>query len=292
MNVRVSQLKDRIYARFIDLGWSQKRTTCTLLAGTALLLLLPYPAAAIFGIGDVVFDPTSYATLGKIWSQDATTYTKITEEVAQLDKIYAQGQAMYNQALAMAKKIDSLKRLKWKTVETAFVSDETPNRYGETANWPITVNGSSPFAKLAWKTGTLFLNSSTDTFLKKELLGNSGALASLASIEEQDGSASKCLATIAEYRTAANENLSAIDALQADDDADDDADNLRRCPTESRQRGTGSIDSRATQSRRASRLPCGAKHHLKQLAAQRCRRGDECIWHSAIVSQCSNSGLR
>ena len=187
--------------------------------------LLPYPAAALFGIGDVVFDPTSYATLGKILSSDASTYTKITEEVTQLGKIYAQGQAMYNQAMAMAKRIESIKRLKWNTVETAFVSDETANRYGETANWPITVNGSSPFAKLAWKTGTLFLNSNTDSFLRTELLGNSGLLANLASIEEQDGSASKCLATIAEYRTAANQNLDAITALQDEDDDDDDDDN-------------------------------------------------------------------
>ena len=225
MKIRLDQIKHPVASRLAALGWSRRRMALTLAGGGVLVLLLPFPAAAIFGLGDVVFDPTSYATLGKIWSQDTSTYVKVTEEVAQLGKIYAQGQAMYNQALAMAKKIDSLKRLKWKTIEAAFVTDETPNRYGETANWPITVNGASPFAKLAWKTGTLFLNSSTDTFLRTELLGNSGALASLASIEEQDGSASKCLATIAEYRTAANENQSAVDALQNDDDADDDDDN-------------------------------------------------------------------
>ena len=32
----------------------------------AAVLLLPSPAAALFGLGDIVFDPTSYATLGKI----------------------------------------------------------------------------------------------------------------------------------------------------------------------------------------------------------------------------------
>lgn len=225
MKSKIIVLKNHLYSRFATWGWSRKRTKYTLVAAVGVSVLLPYPAAAIFGIGDVVFDPTSYATLGKIWSSDASTLVKVTEEVTQLEKIYSQGQAMYNQAMAMAKKIDSIQRLKWKTVETAFVSDATENRYGETANWPITVNGSSPFAKLAWKTGTLFLNTNTDTFLRAELLGNSGLLASLASIEEQDGSASKCLATIAEYRTAASQNLDAVNALQDEDDDDDDDDN-------------------------------------------------------------------
>ena len=53
----------------------------------------------------------------KIWSSDVSTYAKVTEEVAQLGKIYAQGMAMYSHAMAMAKRIESLKRLKWKTIE-------------------------------------------------------------------------------------------------------------------------------------------------------------------------------
>ena len=47
---------------------------------TTALLLVPTPAAALFGLGDIVFDPTSYATLAKIWSSDASTLTKVTEE--------------------------------------------------------------------------------------------------------------------------------------------------------------------------------------------------------------------
>lgn len=215
----------RVRSSFGRQSWPKKQITYTVASTVAILLLVPFPAAGLFGLGDVVFDPTSYVTLGKIWSSNVSTYAKVTEEVAQLGKIYAQGMAMYNQAMAMAKRIQSLHRLKWKTVATAFIADETRNRYGETANWPITVNGSPAWAKTAWQTGTLLVNGNTDAFLRTELLGNSGALAQLASIEEQDGSASKCLATIAEYRTAINQNEAAIDSLQDDTDSDSDDNN-------------------------------------------------------------------
>ena len=42
-----------------------------LVAGLGYLAVNPLPVYAIFGIGDVVFDPTSYATIGKIWSSSA-----------------------------------------------------------------------------------------------------------------------------------------------------------------------------------------------------------------------------
>lgn len=223
--VQFSQLSTRLRSRFLTRSWSRKQITYTVATTAAILLLAPFPAAGLFGIGDVVFDPTSYATLAKIWSSDISTYAKVTEEVVQLGKIYSQGMAMYNQAMAMAKRIEGLRRMRWKTVETAFVADGTQNRYGETANWPITVNGSPAWAKTAWQAGTLLLDGNTDTFLRTELLGKSGALAQLASIEQQDGSASKCLATIAEYRTALNENQLAVDNLEDDDDSDSEDDN-------------------------------------------------------------------
>ena len=93
----------KILNKFGRLNWS-KRLRLFLTAGTTFLLLLPTPAAALFGIGDVVFDPTSYATLAKIWSSDATTLTKVIEEVTQLGKIYGNAVQTYNQAMAMAQR--------------------------------------------------------------------------------------------------------------------------------------------------------------------------------------------
>ena len=105
-----------------------------------MLLLLPTPAAALFGFGDIVFDPTSYATLAKIWSSDATTLTKVTEEVGQLGQIYANAVQTYGQAMAMAQ-TSATQPMNWLTVGITAVNDATGNRFGEAANWAAMVNG-------------------------------------------------------------------------------------------------------------------------------------------------------
>lgn len=202
-----------------------KRAIAFGLAAVAALLLLPSPAAALFGLGDIVFDPTSYATLGKIWSSDASTLTKVTEEVSQLDKIYSNAVQTYNQAMAMARSFTHASRMNWLTVGITAVEDATANRYGETANWAALVNGNPALASAAWKNATLPMTDDSGTFLSHEVLGSSANLTNLASIEALDGSSTKCLSEIAEYRTAAQTNSLAISQLQSADDDDTDETN-------------------------------------------------------------------
>lgn len=193
--------------------------------GAAALLLMPSPAAALFGLGDIVFDPTSYATLGKIWSSDASTLTKVTEEVTQLGKIYANAVQTYNQAMAMARSFSHASRMKWFTVGITAVQDATGNKYGETANWAALVNGNPTLASSAWKNATLPIANDSSSFLSHESLGSSANLTNLASVEALDGSSTKCLSVIAEYRTAAQTNSLAINQLQSADDDDGDETN-------------------------------------------------------------------
>lgn len=193
--------------------------------GAAALLLMPSPAAALFGLGDIVFDPTSYATLGKIWSSDASTLTKVMEEVTQLGKIYANAVQTYNQAMAMARSFSHANRMNWLTVGITAVRDATGNKYGETANWAALVNGNPALAPSAWKSATLPMTDDSSSFLSHETLGSSANLTNLASVEALDGSSTKCLSEIAEYRTAAQGNLLAINQLQSADDDDSDETN-------------------------------------------------------------------
>lgn len=188
--------------------------------GLAGLLLMPSPAAALFGLGDIVFDPTSYATLGKIWSSDASTLTKVTEEVTQLGKIYTNAVQTYNEAMAMARNFSHASRMNWLTVGITAVGDATGNKYGETANWAALVNGNPALASSAWKSATLPMTDDSSSFLSHETLGSSANLTNLASIEALDGSSTKCLSEIAEYRTAAQTNSLAIGQLQSADDDD------------------------------------------------------------------------
>ena len=202
-----------------------KRLVAVGVIATVALLLIPTPAAALFRLGDIVFDPTSYATLAKIWSSDASTLTKVTEELGQLRQIYANGVQTYREAMAMAQNVNRFTRLNWLTVGITAVNDATANRFGEAANWAAMVNGNPALTSSAWTSATLPMSANSSSFLSKETLGSSVNLANLASVEATDGSSTKCLSEIAEYRSAAQGNAVAIAQLQTADNDDGEATN-------------------------------------------------------------------
>jgi len=221
MRIYIDRLKHAIYEMCGQLR-TTKRLALFGSVALVLLLLMPNPAAAIFGLGDVVFDPTSYATLGKIWTSDANTLVKVTEEVAQLDKIYSNGIQLYNQAMAMAQRVSHMNRMNWLTMSITAVDDATQNRYGESANWAALVNGNRGLASSAWRNATLAINTDTSSLLSRESLGNSGHLANLASLEAADGSSTKYLSEISEYRSTSLANSLAVQNLQTADNDDGD----------------------------------------------------------------------
>ena len=69
------------------------------------------------------------------------------------------------------------------------------------------------------------MSNDSRSFLAQETLGSSANLSNLASVEATDGSSTKCLSEIAEYRTAAQTNTLAIGQLQSADDDDGDGTN-------------------------------------------------------------------
>jgi hypothetical protein len=95
-----------------------------LLLGIGYLAVNPQPLYAIFGVGDVVFDPTTYATIGEIWDQDISNGAKLVETYNQTVKIVENGLQMYNLAMAMSQRIEN--KSVWKMA--AFrVGDEEGN---------------------------------------------------------------------------------------------------------------------------------------------------------------------
>jgi hypothetical protein len=188
---------------------------------TGLTVLFPRPAAAIFGFGDIVFDPSSYATLGKIFTSDASLLAKTIQTYNETVKIYQNGLNLYNQAKYMSLRFSRARRLSWRTVAQAAVNDYTQNRYGETVNWPAMVNGRPELASGAWTAATVPVTHTS--YLSSEIAGSSRLLAHLASVEAQDGSAAKCLSTIAQYRQNAGANAAAFENLAgAQTDSTDD----------------------------------------------------------------------
>src|SRR6201996_3143364 len=108
-----------------------------------LLVVSATPAFALFGVGDIVFDPTSYASL-----------------VSQLTTIESQYNMLKNNISHF-----SLKQ-QWQTTLTALKNANVANMFGETAGVNIALNTNSPGASLtAWKAATVSVEGGTGTYL-------------------------------------------------------------------------------------------------------------------------------
>jgi hypothetical protein len=59
-----------------------------LLLSIGYLAVNPPPMYAIFGFGDIVFDPSSWASLGHIWDQDISNGAKLVETYNSVDESY------------------------------------------------------------------------------------------------------------------------------------------------------------------------------------------------------------
>jgi hypothetical protein len=162
------------------------------------LALMPVqPAFAIFGMGDVVFDPSAYTTLGHIWQEDISTGAKLIQEYNQLVKIYTTGMNLYNFSRAMAQSFRSGQRLAWMMAVEPAVNDYTESRYGETILWPRMMNGGPALAPQAWTAATVPMNA-YPYFNPQAAVGST--LADLASVEAMDGSAKKCLQIVTRHQ--------------------------------------------------------------------------------------------
>src|SRR5271156_2678653 len=112
--------------------FNMKKHRKYLLAG-GLLLATATPGFALFGIGDIVFDPTSYASL-----------------VSQLTTLESQYNMLKNNVTHF-----SLKQ-QWQTTLHALENVNVANMFGETAGIKIALNTNNPSASLTgWQAATV-----------------------------------------------------------------------------------------------------------------------------------------
>ena len=170
-----------------------------LIAGTALLLTAT-PGFALFGLGDIVFDPTSYASL-----------------VSQLTTLETQYNMLKNNITHF-----SLKQ-QWQTTLHTLENVDVANMFGETAGVKIALNSNSPSTSTtAWKAATVTMNSGTGNYLQGQSLGST-RISQLAMIETSDGISPDCLTAVGQYRTNRTENATANSSLLSDQfDSSDD----------------------------------------------------------------------
>ncbi|HEY0308053.1 MAG TPA: hypothetical protein VGB94_07820 [Acidobacteriaceae bacterium] len=163
-----------------------------LLGAGAALLLAATPSFALFGVGDIVFDPTSYASL-----------------VSQLTTLETQYNMLKNNITHF-----SLKQ-QWQTTLHALENVNVANMFGETTGMSIALNNNSPSASsTAWKTATVPLNSNASTYLAGQTLGSS-RMSQLAMIETSDGVSPDCLTAMGQYRSGRTTNLTANSSLMS-----------------------------------------------------------------------------
>jgi hypothetical protein len=144
-----------------------------LLAG-GLLLATATPSFALFGIGDIVFDPTSYASL-----------------VSQLTTLESQYNMLKNNVTHFSFK------QQWHTTLNQLKNANVANMFGETAGVNIALNSNSPSA----------------TYLQGQTVGNSAQLSQLAMIEMSDSVSPDCLTAVGQYRAGRSQNGTATNSL-------------------------------------------------------------------------------
>jgi len=163
-----------------------------LIAGAAIVLTAT-PSFALFGLGSIVFDPTSYASL-----------------VQQLTTLQMQYNMVKNNLTHFSAK------QQWQTTLHMLENVNVANMFGETAGIRIALNSNSPSTSTAaWKTATIPMNSGASSYLQGRSLGSS-RISQLAMIETADSVSPDCLTAVGQYRSNRTENATANSSLLSD----------------------------------------------------------------------------
>jgi len=173
-----------------------------IVATGAALLLAATPSFALFGIGDIVFDPTSYASL-----------------VSQLTTLESQYNMLKNNIVHFSFK------QQWQTTLHTLENVIVANMFGETAGMRIALNSNSPTASItAWKRATVPINSNATSYLQGQTLGST-RMSQLAMIETSDAISPDCLTAVGQYRGFRSENATANTSLLSQQFESSDATN-------------------------------------------------------------------
>ena len=159
--------------------------------GGVLLFMTATPSFALFGIGDIVFDPTSYASLVTQATTALNQFRMIESNIAHF----------------------SFKQ-QWQTTLNALKNANVSNMFGETNGMSIALNSNSPSTSTtAWKNATVPVSSNTASYLQGQTVGNSAQLSQLAMIEMSDSISPDCLTAVGQYRTTRIQDATANSAL-------------------------------------------------------------------------------
>lgn len=170
-----------------------------LIVGSVVFGLVATPSFALFGLGDIVFDPTSYASLVSQLSQMETQYNMLKTNLTHFS---------FKQA--------------WTTERAQLTRVPFGNVFGETNGMDAALTSNNPStAQAAWQNSTEQVDSNATTYLTTQTAGGA-ARSQLAMVESTDATSTACLNAVGAYNAAASANVSAESDLQSSQLDDDD----------------------------------------------------------------------
>jgi hypothetical protein len=187
-------------------------------AGLAFVVLcaVPKPAHAIFGLGDIVYDPTNWAEAVKQLEQDI--------------KLVEQGIQTYN---LLQSELRMLQQRPWETVATSLSDIQIPvtangdnaddDDAGEAAAVGAALNGNGD-AQSAWQSAMMRMQALADT-TSRVLDRTSPVLANNAGIKMTDGFAADAIHAVGDFRAHQPMLAIALSALQGAEQSLDPLDN-------------------------------------------------------------------
>lgn len=254
-----------------------------LLLGLSYLLVNPSPLYAIFGFGDIVFDPSSYASLGEIWTQDISNGAKLMETYNQTVKIVQNGLQMYNLAMQMSQRVQN--KSVWKLVGFAVGNEVTQSHYNETINFNAAMNGDVLNAGQAWQQSTLY--SGNAGYLGTSTPSNSHRMAEYATIQLLDQTSQCCATILANYKSTQDANRTAEDKLGSDTLDQSDAKNSMVAVLNIL--SGGHIQAQTQAKANGNLQACLAEQQTLQAKVQRDKLADEQIWYSEVAAARASS---
>jgi type IV secretion system protein TrbJ len=181
-----------------------------------VLCVVPKPAHAIFGLGDIVYDPTNWGEAVKQLEQDI--------------KLVEQGIQTYN---LLQSELRMMQQRPWETLATALSDIQIPvsgnsdnaddDDGGEAAAVGSAANGSGD-ALSAWQSAMMRMQAVTDT-TSRVLDRTSPVLANNAGIKMTDGFAADAIHAVGDFRAHQPMLAVALSALQRAEQSLDPLDN-------------------------------------------------------------------
>jgi hypothetical protein len=183
------------------------------------IIALPQKGKALFGIGDIVYDPAAVAELVLQYERQALQYTE--QVTTTLNTLHTVENTLNHYLLAVQQAQHFASKSYWMAFSKTLWQDAAQNVVGETTIWNEAVDGSTDAAPQAWQNATI--NVGDTSWISGQPVTGSSNLADLASVEIADATGINTLRTLADVRNSQSDSDHALRQLETDalDNTDD-----------------------------------------------------------------------